>query len=113
MEYNKLEDVARIGKVSLQKFFKDANISYDRLQKLKEDNYIPTYIKNMFFAFVENELKIRDDVNHKQIKSNFLERAERLGYEVKNDKVIFPLFGKKNDIEISDYEMRFVKIVNN
>ncbi len=111
MDYFKIKQIAKKNEISLNKFYRESFISKKTIEDIKRTNHVPTYFKAMFLHFIEKELKNRDS-SFKIKKENFFNRCRDLGYEIKNDKVIFPLFEKTSSIEIDDFESQFVKFVN-
>lgn len=110
MEYRILDKTAKKADVSLSDFFADAHIPFSVQQNIKNNDFVPSYIRLMFMSFIEKRMQERG-TDYKEIKSSFFKRAKELGYKEKNGFIEIPLFSKGKNISISETESQFVKFV--
>lgn len=55
MNYEILIKIAKKAEVSLPKFYNETFTSYKLIEKMKKDNYVPSYIKIMLWLFVKKK----------------------------------------------------------
>lgn len=108
MEYFIFEKTAKKADVSLSDFFADAHIPFSVQKKIRQDDFVPSYIRLMFMSFIEKKMRERGS-DYKKIKSDFFKRAKSLGYIMKNGYIEIPLFSKGKNISINEIESQFIK----
>lgn len=108
MKYEILDRVSKKANVSLLKFYMETNISYKTQKEMRENDFIPSYIRLMLMSFMEKEIKTREKTFLEQ-KKKFFNRARGLGFKEEKGYIVVPLFGLCEEIEISDFESQFVR----
>jgi hypothetical protein len=91
--FTTLQTISRKHDISLDAFFATTSIRTREIKAMREQNFVPSFVKLMFMGFVEKEISKRE-AHYKERRDAFIRSAVSCGYKERNDRIEIPAFAQ-------------------